>query len=58
MKPPTARELRDFANGKADHKGKLPHALIVAWNQAHPDRPYPVRSSLGPWSEKHRDTHP
>lgn len=55
MNPPTARELRDWANGKAPTGGRLPRALIVSWNAAHPDRQFPLPRSGGTWREKWAD---
>ena len=41
---PNARELRDWANAKqpgiVQDKGHLPRFVILAWDKAHPDRPY------------------
>lgn len=40
----SAREVRDWANAKQPgtvrHTGHFPRFVILAWNRAHPDRPY------------------
>lgn len=53
MNRPTTREVRAWAGDKLPpSKGSLPAALIIAWNKAHPDRPY----GMDTWGEKHHRT--
>jgi len=55
---PTVKELRAWAGDKVSPRGRLPWALILAWNKAHPDRPYQkVTPGLRPpGSELHRES--
>lgn len=56
MTKPTPQELRDWSHVYVPRtRAALPHALIEAWNRAHPDRLYPLRRHLGTWADRRDD---